>query len=121
MSSYPPAGPDDGPAYPPPPGGPPPWAVPGHVPNDNQATWALAIAIVSLVLTCCCGLLGVAGGVVAIVLAQQVRNRAERYGPAPDTSTAVAAFWVGVAAVAVGVVSLLASVALGALDTVISF
>lgn len=119
MSSYPPPGQGNGPAYPPPPGGPPPWAVPGPVPN-NDATWALVIAIASLVLTCCCGLLGVAGGIVAIVLAQQVRNRAARYGPGPDTSTAVAAFWVGVAAVAVGAVSLLASLGMGMLDTVIT-
>jgi len=92
--------------YPPPPG-------PGHPPSawygsggDQLATWALVIAIVSLVLTCCCGPVSLAGGIAAVLMAIQVRRRAAWAGWAPDLSTANAAFWVGIAAIAAGVVSL---------------
>lgn len=120
MSSYPPPpGYGDGPSYPPPPGGQPPWGpgVPGGVPADNRATWALTISIVSVVLACCCGVFSMIGGTIAIVLAQQVRNQPATYGPRPDVSTATAAFWIGVAAVAAGTLSLISNIAFGVLDT----
>ena len=117
VSSYPPP-PGDGPSYPPPHGGEPPWTG-GHgpVPADNRSTWALVVGIVSIVLSCCCGLLSVGGGVLAIVLAQQVRKQAEIYGPRPETSTATTAFWVGVTAVIVGVVSSISTVGFVLLDS----
>jgi len=111
VTSYPPPpGQGNGPMYPPPPGGVPPWGGQGPVPADNRATWALVLAIGSIVLACCCGLLSVAGGIAAVILARQVRRQAEQYGPRADTSTAVAAFWVGVAAIALGAVSTLSTV-----------
>ncbi|WP_313409638.1 hypothetical protein [Aeromicrobium sp.] len=116
MSSYPPPGQGGGPSYPPPPGGQPPWGygAPGPTPGDNRATWALVIGIVSIVLTCCCGPLAIGGGIVAIVLAQQVRKQVEQYGG--DASSATAAFWVGVAAVSLGALSMLTSIVFGVLD-----
>ena len=102
MSSYPPPPPDQGGGY-------------GASPSDNRATWALVIGIVSIVLTCCCGPLSIAGGIVAIVLAKQVHRQAEQYGQVVP-SNATAGFWVGVVAVALGALSMLSSIVFTVLD-----
>ncbi|MCL3836787.1 DUF4190 domain-containing protein [Aeromicrobium duanguangcaii] len=104
-------------SYPPPPGGASPWGYGQAQPQDNQAVWALATAIISLLLSCCCGLFSIGGGIAAIVLARGARDRAQQLaGPQADTTMATAAFWVGVASIAVGVLSILVSVASIGLD-----
>lgn len=104
-------------SYPPPPGGQPPYGygAPGPIPGDNRATWALTVGIVSIVLTCCCSPLAIAGGIVAIVLGQQVRKQAEQFGQVVP-GNATAGFWTGVAAVSLGVLSMLGSIAFTVLD-----
>lgn len=113
MSSYPPPpGQGDGPAYPPPPGNQPPWGAYGPVPNPGhqQAVWALTIAIIGLVSNCCCGVLSIVGAIVAIVLAQASKKEARLHGgPYADTSLATAAWWIGIAGLALGVLSVVAS------------
>lgn len=108
-------------SYPPPPGGSYPWG-PGQAaaPDDQQATWALAVGIIGIVAGCCCGLLSIGAGIGAIVLARGARDRARAwYGPAADTTMATAAFWVGVGAVALGSLSLVGSVVAIVLDGLI--
>ncbi|MTB87441.1 hypothetical protein H9L21_06205 [Aeromicrobium senzhongii] len=102
-------------SYPPPPGGPSPWGYGQAQPQDNQAVWALATALISLFASCCCGLFSIGGGIAAIVLARGARTRAQELaGPQADTTMATAAFWVGVGSIAVGVISgLAAAVSIG--------
>jgi len=72
--------------------------------------WALATAIISLLASCCCGVLSIGGGIAAIVLARGARTRAQELaGPQADTTMATAAFWVGVGSIVVGVLSLAAA------------
>jgi len=86
-------------------------------PDNNQAVWALVIAIVSVFASCCCGVFSIAGGAAAMVLARNERTRAQQWGgPYADTSMATAAFWVGVAAIVIGGLSLVASAASIILD-----
>lgn len=108
-------------SYPPPPGGQPPYGygygqpVPGD--SGNQGVWALVIAIVSIPAGCCCGILGLAGGIVAVVLARAERDRLQRWaGPYADTSMVTAAFWVGVAAIVLGVLGVIASLGSALVD-----
>ncbi|MBA4610012.1 hypothetical protein H1W00_16150 [Aeromicrobium sp. Marseille-Q0843] len=72
--------------------------------------WALVIAIVSIFLACCCGVFSIAGGIAAMILAKNERTRAQQWnGPYADTSMATAAYWLGVAAIVIGALSLVAS------------
>ncbi|SKB09738.1 hypothetical protein [Aeromicrobium choanae] len=103
-------------SYPPPPGQPPYGQGYPSAPDNNQAVWALVIAIVSVFLSCCCGVFSIAGGIAAMILAKGERDRARQWGgPYADTSMATAAYWVGVAAIVIGALSLV----VGALSVVL--
>ncbi|WP_286928242.1 MULTISPECIES: hypothetical protein [Aeromicrobium] len=104
-------------SYPAPPGQPPYGQGYPAAPDGNQAVWSLVIAIVSIFLACCCGVFSIAGGIAAMILARNERTRAEQWnGPYADTSMATAAYWLGVAAIVIGVLSLIATVVSVALE-----
>ncbi len=110
-------------SYPPPPGGPPPWGgySQSPAPDNSQAVWSLTLAVIGIVLTCCCGLLGVGLGIAAVVLAQGAKNQAAAFGPHVDTSLATVAFWLGIVAIALGALSFLGSIAFNVVDVFTRF
>lgn len=104
-------------SYPPPPDQPSYGYGQPAAPDNSQAVWALVIAVVSVFLAFCCGVFSIAGGIAAIILARSERTRAQQWGGAyANTSMATAAFWLGVAAIAVGVVAVLVSIFLTLLE-----
>lgn len=59
--------------------------------------------------------LSIGGGILAVVLARNVRRHPPAANPSPDTTTATTAFWIGVAAISCGILSLFTVSVIGVL------
>lgn len=85
------------------------------MPAQDHDVWALVVAVVSMLVVGTFGALSIGGGIVAVVLARNVRRHARSAEPPRDTTTATTAFWIGLAAVSCGILSFLVGPVIGVL------